>query len=96
MAPSTSSPPPPPPPRPPARPAPPRALLAALALFSLALLPFFIWLTKRVGAERKRITSEKQGRLADMSALVEESRNRSPVHDVITDRVPVDVRIDVA
>ena len=31
-----------------------------------------------------------------MRALVEESRNRSPVHDVITDRVPVDIRIDVA
>jgi ATP-binding cassette subfamily B protein len=50
-----------------------------LALFSLALLPFFIWLTKRVGAERKRITSEKQGRLADMSALVEESLSVSGI-----------------
>src|SRR6188472_1561939 len=44
-----------------------------LAVFSLALLPFFIWLTRRVGRERKRITTERQGRLADMSALVEES-----------------------
>ena len=50
-----------------------------LALFSLALLPFFIWLTKRVGAERKRITSERQGRLADMSALVEESLSVSGI-----------------
>jgi ATP-binding cassette subfamily B protein len=44
-----------------------------LALFAFALLPFFVWLTRRVGAERKRITGVRQGRLADMSALVEES-----------------------
>src|SRR4029077_15761327 len=42
-----------------------------LAAFSLALLPFFIWLTRRVGRERKRITAERQGRLADMSSLAE-------------------------
>jgi len=50
-----------------------------LALFSLALLPFFVWLTRRVGNERKRITSRKQGRLADMSALVEESLSVSGI-----------------
>ena len=50
-----------------------------LALFSLALLPFFVWLTRRVGNERKRITSEKQGRLADMSALVAESLSVSGI-----------------
>jgi ATP-binding cassette subfamily B protein len=50
-----------------------------LAVFSLALLPFFVWLTRRVGAERKRITSKKQGRLADMSALVEESLSVSGI-----------------
>jgi ATP-binding cassette subfamily B protein len=44
-----------------------------LATFSLILLPFFVWLTRRVGQERKRITATKQGRLADLSALVEES-----------------------
>jgi ATP-binding cassette subfamily B protein len=44
-----------------------------LAIFTLALLPFFVWLTRRVGNERRRITSKRQGRLADMSALVEES-----------------------
>jgi len=43
-----------------------------LALFSLALLPFFVWLTRRVGQERRRITSKRQGRMADMSALVEQ------------------------
>src|SRR5919107_212813 len=50
-----------------------------LAVFSLALLPFFVWLTRRVGAERKKITSRKQGRLADMSALVEESLSVSGI-----------------
>src|SRR6266498_3466020 len=44
-----------------------------LAAFSLALSPLFILLTRRVGKERKRITAERQGRLADMSSLVEES-----------------------
>lgn len=44
-----------------------------LAAFSLVLLPFFVWLTRRVGQERKRITATKQGRLADLSALVGES-----------------------
>jgi len=50
-----------------------------LAAFSLALLPFFVWLTRRVGSERKRLTSQRQGRLADMSALVEESLSVSGV-----------------
>src|SRR5437764_1492753 len=42
------------------------ALSWELAVFSLALLPFFLWLTRRVGQERKRITSVRQSRLADM------------------------------
>jgi ATP-binding cassette subfamily B protein len=50
-----------------------------LALFSLALLPFFAWITRRVGNERKRITSKKQGRMADMSSLVEESLSVSGI-----------------
>jgi ATP-binding cassette subfamily B protein len=50
-----------------------------LALFSLALLPFFVWLTRRVGNERKRITTKRQGRMADMSALVEESLSVSGI-----------------
>jgi ATP-binding cassette, subfamily B, bacterial len=50
-----------------------------LAAFSLALLPFFVALTRRVGRERKRITAERQGRLADMSSLVEESLSVSGI-----------------
>ncbi|HWX88120.1 MAG TPA: ABC transporter transmembrane domain-containing protein, partial [Solirubrobacteraceae bacterium] len=41
-----------------------------LAAFSLVLLPFFVWLTRRVGEERRRIQSVRQSRLADMSTLV--------------------------
>ena len=50
-----------------------------LALFSLAVLPFFAVVTRRVGNERKRITTQKQGRLADMSSLVEESLSVSGI-----------------
>ena len=50
-----------------------------LALFSLALLPFFVWLTRRVGNERRRIAAKRQGRMADMSALVEESLSVSGI-----------------
>jgi ATP-binding cassette subfamily B protein len=50
-----------------------------LAVFSLILLPFFVWLTRRVGEERKRIQSVRQSRLADMSTLVEESLSVSGI-----------------
>ncbi|HEX8207752.1 MAG TPA: ABC transporter ATP-binding protein [Solirubrobacteraceae bacterium] len=50
-----------------------------LAAFSLALLPFFVWLTRRVGNERRRIATKRQGRMADMSALVEESLSVSGI-----------------
>jgi ATP-binding cassette, subfamily B, bacterial len=55
------------------------ALSWLLALISLALLPFFVWLTRRVGNERRRIQSVRQGRLADMSTLVEESLSVSGI-----------------
>ncbi len=50
-----------------------------LAIAAFALMPFFIWMTRRVGAERRRITSIRQDRLADMSALVEESLSVSGI-----------------
>jgi ATP-binding cassette, subfamily B, bacterial len=50
-----------------------------LAVFALGLLPFFVWMTRRVGAERRRITAERQGQLADMSALIEESLSVSGI-----------------
>ena len=44
-----------------------------LAILSLALTPLFVWLTGRVGRTRRRISSETQGALSDMSALTEET-----------------------
>ena len=44
-----------------------------LALISFALLPLFVWLTRRVGRERRAITARLQSRLADISSLVAES-----------------------
>jgi len=55
------------------------ALSWQLTLFSLVLLPFFVWLTRRVGNERRRIQSVRQSRLADMSTLVEESLSVSGI-----------------
>ena len=55
------------------------ALSWELTVFSLILLPFFVWLTRRVGNERRRIQSVRQGRLADMSTLVEESLSVSGI-----------------
>jgi ATP-binding cassette subfamily B protein len=50
-----------------------------LALFSLALLPFFVGLSRRVGAKRKAITTTKQGAMADISSLVQESLSVSGI-----------------
>jgi ATP-binding cassette subfamily B protein len=44
-----------------------------LAVFSLALIPFFVLLTRRVGNVRRRITTDRQRTMADISTLVEES-----------------------
>ena len=44
-----------------------------LAAISLGLLPLFIWMTRRVGRERRAITGRLQSGLADISALVAES-----------------------
>ena len=50
-----------------------------LALFSLAVLPFFVFLSRRVGAKRKAITATKQGAMADISSLVQESLSVSGI-----------------
>jgi ATP-binding cassette, subfamily B, bacterial len=50
-----------------------------LAVAAFALMPFFVWMTRRVGAERRRITAIRQDRLADISALVEESLSVSGI-----------------
>jgi ATP-binding cassette subfamily B protein len=50
-----------------------------LAVFALALLPLFVFLTRRVGEERRRITTTRQRTLADISTLVEESLSVSGI-----------------
>jgi ATP-binding cassette subfamily B protein len=50
-----------------------------LAAISLVFVPPSVWMTRRVGRMRRRITSEQQRRLADMSALVAESLSVSGI-----------------
>jgi ATP-binding cassette subfamily B protein len=50
-----------------------------LALFSLGMLPFFVALARRVGDQRRRITTVKQGAMADISSLVQESLSVSGI-----------------
>jgi ATP-binding cassette subfamily B protein len=50
-----------------------------LAAISLVFVPAFVLLTRRVGQIRRRITTERQRRLADLSALVSESLSVSGI-----------------
>ncbi|MEE1927225.1 ABC transporter ATP-binding protein [Streptomyces sp. TRM 70351] len=50
-----------------------------LTLVSLALLPLFVWISRRVGRERKRITTERQRQMAAMAAMVTESLSVSGI-----------------
>jgi ATP-binding cassette subfamily B protein len=50
-----------------------------LAAFALALLPLFVFLTKRVGEQRKKVTAERQVSLADVSSIVQESLSVSGI-----------------
>ena len=51
-----------------------------LAAFALALLPFFVWLTRRVGERAPGASRrQRQGRMADISTLVEESLSVSGI-----------------
>ncbi|MFJ5934763.1 ABC transporter ATP-binding protein [Streptomyces sp. NPDC093071] len=50
-----------------------------LTLVSLALLPVFVWISRRVGRERKRITTRRQKQMAAMAATVTESLSVSGI-----------------
>jgi ATP-binding cassette subfamily B protein len=50
-----------------------------LALATLVVVPFFVWLSRTVGKLRRRIVTQRQKRLADMSAIVEESLSISGI-----------------
>jgi ATP-binding cassette subfamily B protein len=55
------------------------ALSWELALFAFALVPFFVFLTRRVGDERRKIAKTTQETLADISSLVQESLSVSGI-----------------
>ncbi|MEV7441646.1 ABC transporter ATP-binding protein [Streptomyces sp. NPDC091204] len=50
-----------------------------LTLVSLLLLPVFVWISRRVGRERKRITTKRQKQMAAMAATVTESLSVSGI-----------------
>jgi len=50
-----------------------------LAAISFVFVPLFVYLTRRVGKVRRKITTEQQRRLADMSSLVSESLSVSGI-----------------
>ena len=55
------------------------AMDVRLALLSFVLLPGTVWINRRVGAMRRRITTERQRRLAAMTSQVQESLSVSGV-----------------
>lgn len=50
-----------------------------LTAVSLLLLPLFVWISRRVGNERKKITTERQQQMAAMAATVTESLSVSGI-----------------
>ncbi|MFB6813963.1 ABC transporter ATP-binding protein [Streptomyces sp. NPDC056347] len=50
-----------------------------LTLVSLLLLPVFVWISRRVGRERKRIITRRQKQMAAMAATVTESLSVSGI-----------------
>ncbi|MFI5529723.1 ABC transporter ATP-binding protein [Kitasatospora sp. NPDC051853] len=50
-----------------------------LTVVSLLLLPLFVWISRRVGNERKRMTTQRQKQLAAMSSAVQESLSVSGI-----------------
>ena len=50
-----------------------------LTLFALALMPLFVWMTRRVGQQRQKIAKVRQESMADISSLVQESLSVSGI-----------------
>ncbi len=55
------------------------ALSVPLTLLSLCLMPFFLWLTVRVGKARREVASTTQKTMADMTAVTEETLSVSGI-----------------
>jgi ATP-binding cassette subfamily B protein len=54
-------------------------LSVPLTVLSLCLMPFFLWLTVRVGRARREVATSTQKTLADMSAVTEETLSVSGI-----------------
>ncbi|KFF95116.1 multidrug ABC transporter ATPase [Streptomyces scabiei] len=50
-----------------------------LTVVTLLLLPLFVWISRRVGNERKKITTQRQNQMAAMAATVTESLSVSGI-----------------
>jgi ATP-binding cassette subfamily B protein len=50
-----------------------------LTIASLVMLPVFVWVSRRVGTERRRITRDRQRQLAVLSSIVQESLSVSGI-----------------
>ncbi|MFE9924195.1 ABC transporter ATP-binding protein [Streptomyces sp. NPDC005774] len=50
-----------------------------LTVVSLVLLPAFVWISRRVGNERKKITTQRQKQMASMAATITESLSVSGI-----------------
>jgi ATP-binding cassette, subfamily B, bacterial len=50
-----------------------------LTIASLIMLPVFVWVSRRVGTERRRITRDRQRQLATISSIVTESLSVSGI-----------------
>ena len=50
-----------------------------LTLFALALIPLFVWMTRRVGRQRQAVAKVRQESMADISSLVQESLSVSGI-----------------
>jgi ATP-binding cassette subfamily B protein len=50
-----------------------------LTIASLLMLPVFVWVSRRVGTERRRITRDRQRQLAAISSIVQESLSVSGI-----------------
>jgi ATP-binding cassette, subfamily B, bacterial len=50
-----------------------------LSIASLLMLPFFVWISRRVGSERRRITRDRQKQLSAITTIVQESLSVSGI-----------------
>ncbi|QMU76271.1 ABC transporter ATP-binding protein [Streptacidiphilus sp. PB12-B1b] len=50
-----------------------------LTVVSLLLLPFFVWISRRVGSERRKIATQRQKQLAAISTIMQESLSVSGI-----------------